>query len=357
MWKFDKSAIERFNSLMSIVSPSMNEIDMAVFLKDFCDSNGVLADIDVMGNLYATQKGKKDIDVAICAHMDTVAVQITKILPNGMLQFRRIGVSPHVLLGQKLIIKSSKGTVHGVVGFDPTSQYAQPKGLVEEDLWIDICVSSREEAEKIVSIGDLAVINSDLTIINDDFLCGSFLDDRIGIFVMQECMRWYKDKDVPVNVHFVATVQEEVGLRGSRIIAAGNKYDVCIVLDVDYATDTLASHENQMGTLKLGSGAGLQIKADNNLVLRRIAIEYAEEQDIKYQISLGRFLYGGTDASSVQLAGKGVATINVSIPCRYMHSPIEICQKKDVEAVVNLLIGIVEQIGLRSSDTFIPGID
>ncbi len=357
MWTFDKSAIERFNLFMPIVSPSMDEINMTAFLKALCDDYDVLTDIDVMGNLYATQKGEKDIDVAICAHMDTVAVQITKILPNGMLLFRRIGVTPHVLLGQKLIIKTSKGLVYGVVGFDPTSQYGQPKGLVEEDLWIDICVNSQKEAEEIVCIGDLAVINSDLTVINNDFLCGSSLDDRIGIFVMQECMRWYKDKNAPVNIHFVATVQEEVGLRGSRIIAARNKYDVCIVLDVDYATDTLVPHENQMGTLKLGDGAGLQIKADNNPVLRKLAIEYAEKQDVKYQISLGRFLYGGTDASSVQLAGEGVATLNVSIPCRYMHSSIEICHKKDVEAVVNLLIGIVEQIGRRSSNTFIPGVD
>jgi endoglucanase len=262
-----------------------------------------------------------------------------------------------VLLGQRLKIKTSKGLIPGVVGFDPTSQYGQPKGLVEEDLWIDICACSQDEAESMVEIGDLGVIDGGLAPFKDGFLCGSGLDDRIGIFILNECMKWYSDRDIPVNLHFIATAQEEVGLRGGTVVASGHEYDACIVLDVDYATDTLVPHDNQMGVLKLGCGLGMQVKADNNPVLRRLVVEAAKEMGVGYQISVGRFLYGGTDSSPIQVTGSGVATLNLNIPCRYMHSPIEICSMKDVESAVNLLIGAISAIGNRDSGTFIPGID
>lgn len=357
MWNFDQSAFERLSSLMSVVSPSMDETGMASYLRECWRGYGLIVDTDVMGNLHASKKGVQDIDVAVCAHMDTVAVQISNILPNGMLQFRRIGLSPHVLLGQRVKIKTAGGLIDGVVGFDPTSQYGQPKGLVEEDLWIDICACSRNDAEQYVKVGDLAVLDHGLRSINQDFLCSPGLDDRVGVFVMQECMRWFGDREAPVNLHFIATVQEEVGLRGASVISAGNEYDACIVLDVDYATDTPASHENQMGALRLGGGVGLHMKADNNPVLRRIAAEAAQRNDIRYQVSLGRFFYGGTDSAPMQLKGRGHAVANFNIPCRYMHSPVEICHRRDVEAAVNLLIETVEEIGRRQSGSFIPGID
>lgn len=356
-WTFDEAAYDRLDSLVAVISPSMDEVDMAASLRKRWGDYGLSPVTDVMGNLSAVMKGERDINVAVCAHMDTVAVQITRILPNGMLQFRRIGLTPHVLLGQRIIIKTSSGTVYGVVGFDPTSQYGQPKGLIEEDLWIDICAASQSEAEAMVSIGDLGVINYGMMPVNGDYLCGSGLDNRIGVFVLEECMKWFAGKEVPINLHFIATAQEEVGLRGSAVIAAQHELDACIVLDVDYATDTLVPHDNQMGTLRLGKGAGVQVKADNNPVLRKIAKEAAEAVSVDLQVSLGRFLYGGTDSSPIQITGHGVATLNLSIPCRYMHSPVEICHKKDVESAVNLLVRMIEQIGVRSSTTFIPGID
>ncbi len=357
MWDFDEAAFRDLEVLMKITSPSMNEVDMAANLRQLWAGYGLKVETDMMGNIHACVKGTRDVDVAVCAHMDTTAVQITKILPNGMLQFRRIGIIPHVLLGQRLVIKTEHGLVEGVVGFDPTSQYGQPKGLVEEDLWIDICVGSQQEAESMVSVGDLGVLEGALTTLNKDYLCGAGVDNRIGLFVLNECVKSFAGKECPVNLHFVATAQEEVGLRGAAVAASAGKFNVCIVLDVDYATDTLTPHENQMGSLKLGGGAGLQVKADNNPVLRRLANEAAQQKNIKCQTSVGRFLYGGTDSAPVQISGSGVATLNVSVPCRYMHSAVELCHKSDVESVVDLVHALIERIGVHQSCTFIPGID
>lgn len=194
MWTFDETACNRLKQFLSVISPTMNETDMASLLRTHWGTLGVITDTDFMGNVHARKNGSKDINIALCAHMDTVAIQITKILPNGMLQFRRIGITPHVLLGQKVLIKTSNGIVNGVIGFDPTSQYGQPKGLVDEDLWIDICALSRQEAELMVSIGDLAVLDNEFTILNNDFLCGTALDNRLGLFILTECVRWFSDK-------------------------------------------------------------------------------------------------------------------------------------------------------------------
>ena len=356
-WIFDKDVQTCFQGFMEVISPSMEEVPMANFLRHRWEEAGAGLSTDVMGNVYASIGENHPLSIGVIAHMDTVAVQITKILPNGMLQLRHIGLRAHTLLGQPMKVFSTNGIIDGVIGFDPTSQYGQPKGLVDEDLWMDIGVSDYQEACTKVQIGDLAVFAPRLSTIGDNMLCGTAIDDRIGLFVMDECLRWFSKHQVPVNLKFIGSSQEEIGLRGSAIIASNTALDACIVLDVDYATDTLTPHENQMGPLLMGKGVGMHIKSDVNPVLRRIAIEVAESNHIDYQLSLGRFIYGGTDSTALQIQRNGVATLNLNIPCRYMHSPVEMCHKGDVESCVRLLIALIEELGHNGKRSFIPGID
>ena len=361
-WKFDKKALHRLEPLASVISPSTEEILMARYLRSWWQEMNLNINTDVMGNIYASinaQNRRKDnlLNLGIAAHMDTVSVQITNILPNGMLQFRSIGLQPHTLLGQPIKVLTSAGVIDGVIGFDPTSQYGQPKGLVLDDLWMDIGANSFEQACKMVEIGNLAVLLPRISNMGDNYLSGTAIDNRVGLFILNECLRWFTTHVPLINLYFIGTVQEEVGLRGANTAIANLPLDACIILDVDYATDTPASHENQMGPLHLGKGVGLHAKADNNPVLRRIAKEVAEKQQIPYQMSLGRFTYGGTDASPLQIQNGGIATLNVNIPCRYMHSPIEMCHKKDVESAIRLIIELVEELGTRLQKTFLPGID
>lgn len=356
-WNFDKEALARLHNFIEVISPSMEEVPMAKFLRSRWKGTGAILLTDVMGNVYASIGGGHPLNIGIIAHMDTVAVQITKILPNGMLQLRHIGLRPHTLLGQPMKVFSSKGVIDGVIGFDPTSQYGQPKGLVDEDLWMDIGASDFEDACTKVQIGDLAVFSPRISTMGDNILCGTAIDDRIGLFVMDECLRWFSKHQVPVNLKFIGSSQEEVGLRGSAIIASNTALDVCFVIDVDYATDTPTPHENQMGPLLIGKGVGIHIKSDVNPVLRRIAIKVADDNHIPYQLSLGRFIYGGTDSTALQIQRNGIATLNLNIPCRYMHSPIEMCNKKDVESCTRLLIAIIDELGCSRQNSFIPGID
>lgn len=358
VWTFDDGAYKRFAEFINVISPSMNEVNMAYFLREAWTEKGLDVNTDVMGNIHTAVNNDGKIHVGIIAHMDTIAIQITNILPCGLLQFRSIGLRSHVLLGQPMMVFTEKGIINGVVGFDPTSQYGQPKGLIDDDLWLDIGVLDYDTASIIVSVGDLAVLKPSLNILNKNIISGTGIDDRIGLFVVNECLDYFFDNNpAEVCLHVIGTVQEEIGLRGAEILASQYHLDACFVVDVDYATDTLASHENQMGRLCLGKGVGVHFKSDNNPVLRRLVLDVAEKNDIKYQKSLGRFLYGGTDATPLQLQCGGIATMNINIPCRYMHSPVEMCHKKDVENTIKLLIKTIEYISKNKTTNFIPSID
>lgn len=356
-WTFDDYALTHFRDFAEIISPSMEEIPMADYLRNKWQKLGIQVETDVMGNIYGSIGNGNALNMGIIAHLDTVAVQITKILPSGFLQLRHIGLRPHTLLGQPMKVLTQGGIINGVIGFDPTSQYGQPKGLVDEDLWMDIGARNYEDACSMVHVGDLAVLAPRLVEMGRDFISGTAIDNRVGLFIMDECLNWFVTHSSHVNIHFIGSVQEEVGLRGSTVVASNTKLDACIVLDADYATDTPTPHDNQMGTLHLGRGVGLHIKSDVNPVLRRMAINTAKSNGIDCQVSLGRFIYGGTDSTTLQIQKNGIATLNMSIPCRYMHSPIEICHKRDVESCTRLLIALIEELGHREKNTFIPGID
>ena len=353
-WSFEDRHFGEISELVHIVAPSMEECRMASYLRKMWLDKGAEVKTDVMGNVYATVSNDETIHIGLVAHMDTVAVQITKILGNGLLQFRSIGLRPHQLLGQHMMILSANGCVNGAIGFDPTSQYGQPKGLVEDDLWLDIGAKDYEDASTKVEVGDLAVLSPQFRKMSDDIICGTGLDDRLGIFILNECLERFKAESPSVCLHLIGTTQEEVGLRGAGVIASQCQLDACFVIDVDYATDTLTAHENQLGVLHLGKGIGIHIQSDNNPVLRKVVCDVAEKNNIPYQKSLGRFIYGGTDAAAVQLQCGGVATVNINIPCRYMHSPVEFCHIKDIGSAVDIIMYSIQEIAQKRITSFIP---
>ena len=343
-------ALKRLTNLLNIVSPSMQERDMLEYLKTEWLSvipDGVLR-TDCMGNIeFSVMHSPSSPTLALVAHTDTICIQITRRIGNSKFNFRSIGCSPHMLLGQKLVVVNEAGKkFDAVVGFDATSQFGQPKGLVFEDLWIDIPGLNHDET---VDVGDLAVLKPEITI-NGDYITATALDDRLGLFIIGEILRWYNDTVPPVNLICVGTVQEEVGLRGSLAFEFSHKPDATIVLDVDYATDIPFGHEDQMGLLHLGKGPGLQRKADNSAPLRNLIKSVAARHNIPVQTSLGRFVYGGTDSTSLQVArntyGNNIA--NMTLPCRYIHSPVETASISDVENAIYLIKRLIESFPKQS---------
>jgi len=357
IWQFDDTAEKRLKGLFSVASPYSYEVLMGNYLRELWSSQNYNVSTDVLGNVYASLSGLKPIHIGLVAHIDTVAIQITKIMPNGMLLFRSVGLALPVLLGQRVNVVTSKGLLEGIVGFDPVVQYASTRGLMDDDLWIDIGTRTNQESLSLVDIGDFAVLKGEYGYIGKDYITIPAIDDRIGVFIIDECLRWFAGKEVPLHLHAIGSVQEEIGLRGASVIGHNLPLDACFILDVDYATDTLTPHESQLGKLILGEGVGFHRKADNNIVLQRIIREVAEKYSLQYQVSLGRNIYGGTDATSVQLQMGGIATMNINIPCRYIHSTVEMCSLSDVETAINLLIKVIQYIADIEKKCFIPGID
>lgn len=353
MGTISDSALARLASLIGIVSPSMQELEMVSYIKNDWQSvapEGQVT-IDAIGNLeFAIRRNDSYPTLALVAHADTVCVQITQKIGIGKYRFRSIGCNPHILLGQRVIILNEAGEkFNGVVGFDATSQFGQPKGLVFEDLWIDVPDSEHCQS---IGTGDLVVMKPDY-MTEGDFITSTTLDDRLGLFVIGEVLRWYSQCDFPVNLTCVATVQEEVGLRGSLAFEFRHRPDAVIVLDVDYATDLPTPHEDQMGRLYLGQGPGVLRKADNSPLLRNFIKSVASIRDIPLQTSLGRFVYGGTDCSSFQVMRdvQGFPVANITLPVRYMHSPVETASLSDVAHVIELTKGLVEYLPTASDFT------
>lgn len=351
MTNFDDVRLQRLKTLLEITSPSMQEREMQEFLlrewKEKCPSGEFKT--DALGNLeFSVIKDNSYPTLALVAHADTVCVQITSAIGNGKFKFRSVGLSPHTLLGQQIVVITEDGEkFDGVIGFDATSQYGQPKGLIFEDLWIDIPGVDTQK----ISPGDLAVLRPCISITNKTITAPG-LDDRVGLFIMGEALRYYAENlsNLKLNLICVATAQEEVGLRGSGMFNFSHFPNAIIILDVDYATDIPTPHEDQMGRLWLHHGPGLQRKADNSPKIRKMIMESAKGIDKPFQISLGRFLYGSTDGTQLQMTRNpnGYSIANFSIPCRYMHSPSETVSRNDISASIDILCELINNLSAKS---------
>lgn len=296
--------------------------------------------IDSLGNVIAVKKGSRgSAKLMIAGHMDEIGLIISYIDERGFLRFQPIGgISERTLIGQRVVIRSSSGSiVRGVIGSKPP-HIMKPEEMKQipeiKDLYIDIGVSSRAEAEKLgVTIGSVAVFERDLNILGTpDVVAGKALDDRVGVVAMIEAFKAIDGNDV--DVYAVATVQEEVGLKGARVAAYSITPHIALALDVTIASDVAGVSEQDWIT-QLGKGPAIKVvdgRAASGLIahpaIRDKLIEIAKQYGIPYQLEV---LHGGTtDASIIALNKEGVPAATVSIPTRYIHSPVEVVNLNDI---------------------------
>ncbi|MGI5875213.1 MAG: M42 family metallopeptidase [Dethiobacteria bacterium] len=299
--------------------------------KKYCDE----IFIDPLGNLVAIKKSpaaKKDILLA--AHMDEIGFMVTFIDEKGFLRFTNIGgLLLNTLVGSKVIF--SNGTV-GVIGQE---KLKQRKDLALNKLYIDIGAKDRDEALKMVRIGDTAAFFASFHQ-NGDRIVAKSLDNRVGCAVLLETLKKVPDS-LPNNLYFVFTVQEEVGLRGAGPIAYRLKPDYGIAVDVTRVGDT-PKPEFKM-EVSLGKGPAIKIKDSSIICHPEVTgrmIEIAEKNKIPYQLEI--LERGGTDAGAIHLSREGVPAGVLSIPCRYVHTPAEIVDLKDIENGITLLLEILK---------------
>jgi putative aminopeptidase FrvX len=290
----------------------------------------------------------------VMGHIDEIGLIVTHIDDEGYLWFREVGGwDAQILVGQRVVLATREGEVIGVIGKKPIHllREEERKKVAEvRDLHIDIGAQDGEQARGMVRIGDVAVIDGDPVELPNGRLASRALDNRLGSFVALEAARLVAEVGGATGweVVAVAAAQEETTFGGSRTSAFSLEPDAAIVVDVTHATDAPGIDVKESGKHELGSGPVLSRGSTLNPRLSELLHDTAEAEKIAFTLeAIGRNT--GTDADAVHLSRGGVPTGLVSIPLRYMHSPVELVQLEDVHAAAKLIAATALKLDVKTS--------
>jgi len=313
---------------------------------------------DRIGSLVS-RNGDSGPRVMLAAHMDEIGFMVKHLTEDGFLKFLPLGGWwDQVLLGQRVVIKTHKGDLPGVIGAKPPHVLSQEerKKLVElKDMYIDIGVTSSEEAREAgVRLGDPVVPDARFEFLLDNKVyMGKAFDDRVGVALMIETMRHFLSNAHPNVLYGVGTVMEEVGLRGAKTSADLVNPDAAIILEADICGD-VPGIKSEESNIKLGGGPSLvllEARLIPNLKFRDLIIELAQEMSIPLQFSAG--LGGSTDGGQIHLHGAGVPTIVMGVPARHIHSHLGFIHREDYDRTLRLIIALIERLDAATVAGFV----
>ena len=319
--------LQTLQSLNQCHGPSGDEGEIRVRLQELAAPLADELTVDAMGNLIAHRRGRGP-KVMFAAHMDSIGMIVTYIESEGYLRFGRIGgLRPYSLLHTPVRFRNG---VRGIVAAD---EGADEKKLTLDDLYLDIGAKDREEAQKLVQIGDTAVVDSPV-FSDGGRIVSPYLDNRISCIAMLMGMERLEGEGN--DLYFVFTTQEELGLRGVKTAAYSIAPDYGIALDVTTSGDELGSKHS--GSSILGGGAAVKVM-DQSVICHPQVVSQLEQLARQRGIHVQRDIIkgGGTDAGAIHTSRGGVLTGGISIPCRYIHSPVEMADCGDVEACAALI--------------------
>jgi putative aminopeptidase FrvX len=304
---------------------------------------------DTYGNCVAVLNKGGGPRIMLAAHADEIAMVVNYIDDNGFIYVRRMGgIDATITKAQRVVIHTRGVAVKGVVGnVAPhlSKSDGDPKPPKIHDLFIDIGVDSRKAAEKIVRVGDPITLADEFDILRGDLVVARGLDNRIGTFAVAEALRLLKESKTKLNVEIcaVSNVQEEVGLLGARQIAYSLKPDIALVVDVTHATDYPTVSKAQHGDIKIGKGPALTHGGCNHpeVVKRLEAVAAKKKIPLQHEAMSAT---SGTDTDAIFWTRGGIASALISLPNRYMHSPVEIVSLKDLEMIPQLMVGFVQSL-------------
>jgi len=303
--------------------------------------------VDGIGSSIA-RVGEASPLLAVVGHIDEIGLVITHIDEKGFLWFAPIGGwDPQILVGQRVAVRGRDGTVPGVVGRKPIHLLDpdQRKKVVElKGLHIDVGAADRDEAAAMIRVGDPVVIAAEPVELVGERLVSKSMDNRLGAYVALESLRrWSERGGAGGSFAAVAAVQEEIGLFGARTAAFQVRPDIAIAVDVTHATDAPGVDEKEIGSHPLGSGPAIGRGSTLSPKVFELLAETAEAEGIDHSISAsGRGT--STDADVLQISRSGIPTGVISIPLRYMHSPVEMVDLRDVEATIELLAAFAARL-------------
>lgn len=304
---------------------------------------------DTYGNCVAVLNKGGAPRVMLAGHADEIAMAVNYINDEGFIYVRKMGgVDAAITKAQRVTIHTPKGPVKGVVGNVAPhlmKEEKEPKLPKIHDLFIDIGVSSRKDAEKLVQVGNPITLVDEFDLLRNDLAVARAFDNRIGTFAVIEALRLLKESKgkVQAEVCAVSNVQEEVGLFGARQIAYSLKPDVAVVVDVTHATDYPTINKPQHGDIKVGKGPTITHGGCNHpeVVARLEQIARTKKIPLQHEAISST---SGTDTDGIFWTRGGIASALVSLPNRYMHSPVEVVSLKDLALIPELLAAFASSL-------------
>jgi endoglucanase len=286
--------------------------------------------------------------LVVVGHIDEIGLHVSHIDEDGYLHFGQVGGwDAVVLVGQRVCLQTRNGPVRGVIGRKPVHLMKdddRKKVPETKELHIDIGVDSADEARELVRIGDVAVIDAEPFELRQGRVVSRALDNRVGCYVAAESARLVAAAGgAPGDVLALAVAQEETTFAGSRTSAFAHAPDVAIVVDLTFATDQPGIELGPITRHKLGSGPVIARGTTLHPRVFELLHEAGEQEGIPFTVeSLGRGT--GTDADAIHLSRSGVPTGLVSVPCRYMHSPVEMVSLDDIDAAARLIAAFAQRL-------------
>ncbi|UCC33665.1 MAG: M42 family metallopeptidase [Candidatus Bathyarchaeota archaeon] len=359
----DEKGIRLLRELSESFGPAGFERETARIVKKNVQSYAEEISQDKLGSVIFKHQGSAQRPrVLIAGHIDEVGFVISGIdEKTGFLTFNPLGGWwDQVLLTQRVVIRTRKGDIPGVIAAKPPHlipDEERKKPVEKQNMFIDVGVSGRKEAEKMgIRIGDPVIPWSPFSIIRDGKVAmGKGFDDRIGAFVAMQVVRRLKEEQIshPNTVFGAATVQEEVGLRGATTVAHVVDPDVAIVLEVDIAGDVPGIKPYE-APAKMGKGPSI-LTFDSSMIpnqpLKDFVIKTAEKVGIPYQLS--QVSRGGTDAGRIHLSRAGCPSIVISVPTRHIHSHVGLLSLEDTENAIILTLELVKRLDGKTVESFI----
>ena len=342
---------DKLNALLQTPGPSGEESRIqAECARQLADVVPTISK-DIHGNQYYPLTSGHGRTVMICAHVDEIGLMVQGIDDDGFIRIVAVGgVDVNTLSGQRVRI----GTVPGVIGrraIHLRNKEDDEKPLSMDQLWVDIGAKTKAEAEGLVTIGGAFTLDTPVTPLRNNRLTARGLDNRIGVFVLLECMRRLALRTVSINVIGVTSVQEEIGLRGATTGGHQVDPDVAINVDVNFATDHPTGDPERYGDTRLSLGPILARGAGVNPRLLTEFQRVATKKNIPVQVRAEPDA-NGTDAGALQLVREGVAVMDLGIPNRYMHTAVEMVDLDDVYHCIDLITEWVVQC--RPGTDYIP---
>ncbi len=334
------SAKAFFQQILETPSPSGYEEPVQKLVREYAGQFADEVKTDLHGNVIACCNPGAPLRVMLAGHADQIGLLVTYINDQGFIYSNTIGGwDPQQLIGQRMTIHTADGPIPAIIARKPIhllDQEERKQVVKTKDMWLDIGAKDKDEAAGIVRIGDPVTLELGYQEMRNGLANSPGMDDKTGLWVCMEALRRAKEMGLNVALYAVATVQEEIGLRGATTSAYGVNPQVGIAVDVTHATDCPTIDKHQEGDIKLGGGPVLYRGPNMNPVVVEQLRTVAKEAEITCQWgAIGRGT--GTDANSIQLTRAGVAAGLVSVPNRYMHSAVEMIALDDIDQSAELL--------------------